>query len=684
MKIPLFSIILAILIVPAIAQDFSITPQSKSLDITFNSPNGERGWSNPYVETFEIVITNEMNHTLPVRVSSSSDDLSYVSVSSSKSILSIPPLGSESVTITVKVVDSAADGGRYSGRVRFTSDFQTKFVDVTIETHWPPPTLILQGDLNFGELKSGNSYSRSFTLKEIYRFRKANNVNIKFVEDGAIYSATASPSTFSFIDSSGRSITFSFKVKDRNVVPDTYSMPISVSSTNDAQLISKLKYSIPKPVVEVGQPQNELIFDYGKPDNGNQKIVISERGGKTPLENTVISFKKMYRELEDVKKEYGQTTWFSFPKQMDYITPGGSKTIEINVIKPEDAPVGKYTWEGEVKTKYAGNEPIQFSFSVRPPDIDNLKKTLTDLKSSQLYKNHPQAENLLSTTESLLLKDETRLADITNVISLTNIVIKFFSSSNDAYGYLQQGNSGYVEAYEKFMESNEEINELNSITLKHTYDSENTDIKTSAASVWKEVAHDLVIRLEQRADRFSNSSYPDASYVEAKRMHEKIGEICSLLNDSMCVQDQNSKIAGMNTKIEQLILENAFLESEIKRVQEDINANTWSFSSIKLIKNPLRFSALLDKFNEMIENYNHIIRNYQLIEDQIGLVKTEENLAAMKKEYWNFRIVNSIYIIFLGIVIIVTAWKSVRGFLYYQADANDMRLAEVAQLKRMS
>lgn len=680
MKILLFIIILAIFVFPSLAQDFSVSPLSRSIDITFNSPKGERGWSNPYIETFEIVVKNELNLTLAVGVSPSSDDPSYVSVSSSKSSLSIPPLGSESVTITVKVVDSAADGGKYSGRVRFTSDFQTGYVNVNIETYWPPPTLILLGDTDFGELRSGNSYSRSFVLKEIYNFRNANSVNIRLNEAGPIYSATASPSMFSFIDFSGRSITLSFRVKNRDIVPGTYSVSFSLSSTNNAHLASKLKYTIPRPVVEVKQPENGLIFDYGKQENRGQSLTISEKGGKTPLENTVISFKKMIKEYGGQKEEYNNANWFSFPGQMDYIPPGGSTTIDIKVTKPKDAPVGKYTWEGYVKTKYAGEKQFQFSLSVRPPDIDPIKKQLIELKESQLFNNKSQAENLISTTESLLLRDEVKLADIASVISLTNVVIKFFSSSDSAYRYLQPGNSNYIEAYEKFRESSEEISELNSITLKQIYESENSDIKKSAINIWKEVAEELASGLEQRANKLKDPLNPNASYVEAKRTHAKIGEICSWLNDAWCVQEQFDRMVEMETRIEELVMENSFLESEIRRLQEDINANTWSFSSIKLIKNPSRFQFLLDRYNEMTENYNRIFRNNQLIEDQIGLGRTEENLSALEKEYGNFRLVNGIYIIFLAAILIVTIWKTIRGLISYRADADDMELAEITQL----
>jgi hypothetical protein len=684
MKIQLLIMILGMIVFPAHAQDFSISPLSRSIDITFNSQKGDRGWSNPYVETFEITVINEMNLTISLGVIPFSNNPSYVSVSSSKSSLSIPPLGSGSVTITVKVVDSAADGGRYSGGVRFSGDLQTKTVDVKVETHWPPPTLVLLGDLDFGELRAGNSYSRSFTLVEIYGFRRANNVNIKLNEAGPMYSSSASPAAFSFIDSSGRSISISFRVKERNIVPGTYTISISVSSTNNADLANGPKYTISRPIVEIKQPQNELIFDYGEQEKGNQIVEISESGGKTPLENTSIYLRNIYREFEDQKKEFSQTTWFSFPDYLDYIPPGGSKTLDISIIKPRDAPVGKYTWEGNVRTKYAGEKPFQFSFSVRPPDIDSLKNILIGFKSDELFKNYPQAESLISTTESLLVEDERKLADIANIISLTNAVIKFFNSSNEAYMTLQQGKSGYGKAYEKFRESNEEINELNNITLKQIYEPEETNIRSSAAYIWREVARLLISALDKNANLLKDPSYLNASYAEAKRTHEKIGSICSWLNDAMCVQEQNSKVKEMNTKIEDLISENVFLKNELISMQEEINNNTWILSGIKLLKNPFRFLSFLDKYYEMIRIDRHILRNHQLIEDQVGFFKTEENLAALEREFRYFRLVNSIYNIFLGIALITTAWKSIIGFIKYRADAKDMELSRITQLKRLS
>ncbi len=680
-------IILLIIIVPAIfvytadAQYFSISPSSKSIDITFDSPKGDKGWSNPYLRDFEISITNQLNTTLTVSVSPSSYDSSYIRLISSTSSLNIPALSSGSVKITVQIVDSASDGGSYSGRVKLSSNSQSEYVNVYVKTIYPPPTLSFSGNLDFGEVAAGQSYSRSFTLKELLKFKNANNVKVELNAAGPIYDAVASPSMFSYIDYSGRTITFSFKVRERNIEPNTYASTVSVSSTNSAYLIdSRLRYAIPRPIVEVSQPEGEIFFEYGKIENRNQMLVISEKGGKTPLEYTGISYKKLNREIGGEKKEYKGANWFNFPAQVDYIAPANSKNIDINV-NPADAPVGRYTWEGDVKTKYAGEKPFSFYFVVKPPGLEEIKDKLTKLRSDPLVIKYPQAENLRQTTESLLIKDEKGMADISNVISLSNVVIMLLNSMSAAHA--QHERKSYNEAYEEFRASKEERDELNRIKLIEKYSQESSSIKNSANNVWKEVALNLMNGFEQYANLLKDLSYTDADYAKAKEVHIKIGDICTWLNDNSCVEMQNNRVRELNKKIEDLMLEAGDLENKIGEIHEDIYYNTWSFLGTELVKNPSKFAYFMEKYVEMTENYVHISRNYKLSGAQKELEKTQDRETALKKEYESFKLANSVYLIFLGLILVLTTRKSIQGFIKYRADAKDVKLAEIARMKRI-
>ena len=140
------------------------------------------------------------------------------------------------------------------------------------------------------------------------------------------------------------------------------------------------------------------IFDYGRPGTSDQEITITETGGKTPVENTIISFKSLGKEVRGVREEYGQTTWFTFPEKVDYISPGGSEMIHIKLLKPEDAPVGNYLWEGEVQTKYAGNKPFQISFAIIPPGVRELLSDVRKFESDPFITGHPQMKTVRETT----------------------------------------------------------------------------------------------------------------------------------------------------------------------------------------------------------------------------------------------------------------------------------------------
>lgn len=681
MRVTLLGIVLAIITCTANAQDFNLNPTSKTIDITFDSPKGTRSWSDPYTRDFDIMVTNELNATLTVNVNPSSNDGSYIRLTSSRSTLTIPPLSSDSVLITVKIVDSAANGGTYSGRVRLTSGSQSENVDVQVKTYWPPPTLGLSGNVNFGEVATGKSYTKSFTLREELRFYDAKNVGIQLQADGPIYAVTTSPTSFPLIDGQGKTITFSFKVKERGVVPGTYRPDIDVTSSNSAELIDdNLVYKIPRPIIEVlSNQENKIIFDYGRSGTSDQEITITETGGKTPVENTIISFKSLGKEVRGIREEYGSTTWFTFPKKVDYLPPGGSESISIKVIKPEDAPVGNYLWEGEVQTKYAGDEPFQISFAVIPPGVRELLSDIRKFENDPSIKNHSQMETMRETTESLLRKEffEDGMADIENITLMTNTAIKFLNSMSAAYGQYEK--KSYNAAYEELKTGKEEFNKMDSIQLIEKYHQQSSDITNSAYSGWTEFALVLIGALESNATEFENLSDPDASYYESRKVHEKIGDICSWLNDSNCIQKQNNKISELDEIIKQLIAEAHELELQVNKIHIDIHNNTWGFFGVRVISNPLRFVIVFEKYEEMIEKYNIISRKYQLSGELILREKTQEKLAGVKNEFYLFTFVNSIYVFILGATLILTILKSIKGVLRYRADTTDMRLAEIAR-----
>jgi hypothetical protein len=681
MRGTLLGIVLAIITCTANAQDFNLNPTSETIDITFDSPKGTRSWSDPYTRDFDIMVTNELNATLTVNVNPSSNDGSYIRLTSSRSTLTIPPLSSDSVLITVKIVDSAANGGTYSGRVRLTSGSQSENVDVQVKTYWPPPTLGLSGNVNFGEVATGKSYTKSFTLREELRFYDAKNVGIQLQADGPIYAVTTSPTSFPLIDGQGKTITFSFKVKERGVVPGTYRPDIDVTSSNSAELIDdNLVYTIPRPIIEVlSNQENKIIFDYGRSGTSDQEITITETGGKTPVENTIISFKSLGKEVRGIREEYGSTTWFTFPKKVDYLPPGGSESISIKVIKPEDAPVGNYLWEGEVQTKYAGDEPFQISFAVIPPGVRELLSDIRKFENDPSIKNHSQMETMRETTESLLRKEffEDGMADIENITLMTNTAIKFLNSMSAAYGQYEK--KSYNAAYEELKTGKEEFNKMDSIQLIEKYHQQSSDITNSAYSGWTEFALVLIGGLESNATEFENLSDPDASYYESRKVHEKIGDICSWLNDSNCIQKQNNKISELDEIIKQLIAEAHELELQVNKIHIDIHNNTWGFFGVRVISNPLRFVIVFEKYEEMIEKYNLISRKYQLSGELILREKTQEKLAGVKNEFYLFTFVNSIYVFILGATLILTILKSIKGVLRYRADTTDMRLAEIAR-----
>ncbi|HUV83255.1 MAG TPA: hypothetical protein VMW53_09320 [archaeon] len=60
--------------------------------------------------------------------------------------------------------------------------------------------------------------------------------------------------------------------------------------------------------------------------------------------------------------------------------------------------------------------------------------------------------------------------------------------------------------------------------------------------------------------------------------------------------------------------------------------------------------------------------------------KTLDKLAVLKKEAFWYKFINSLYVLILGFILIITIWNAIIGVLRYRADLKDMRLAEIARL----
>ncbi|MCX9074106.1 MAG: hypothetical protein OIN88_05525, partial [Candidatus Methanoperedens sp.] len=238
--------------------------------------------------------------------------------------------------------------------------------------------------------------------------------------------------------------------------------------------------------------------------------------------------------------------------------------------------------------------------------------------------------------------------------------------------------------YDKLRTSEDEISKLNSQKLKPIYVKYYNDIKNSANELWGRVGKDLKNGLELNASRLENRSNPDAGYAEAKKTHEKIVEICSWLNDNNGVETHKYKIKEMDYKIIEAISNANALKNETSKIHEDINNSTLSFLGTGLIKNPSKILNILNKYGIMFDNYKIILKEYQLGGDHKGIDDTHKELAILEKEFERFKPVNIAYIFLLGSILIQTTRKSIQGLFKYRADTNDVRLSEIARLKRIS
>ncbi|NOZ59836.1 MAG: hypothetical protein GXO66_09740 [Euryarchaeota archaeon] len=417
--------LLVLLLLPAAAAQVEAKFSYTDVDFYFNAPRDE-------VSHFEVNLTlrlyNSDNESAAI-VSDLKAELRGeaaqrgVQVLLEKSYVRVEPESVSYVRVTFRAPSSLAQGsydaelsvrGNYTYVTKGGAYLLVHQFYITVNVEHPPPTLEASWDMaRWGQLKAGQSFERRLTVREVFGYADAENVTVYLSKTGPV-ELNYSPHLGDIPAGGSRHMSVEVMVPLRNLEPGDYRVtPRIVSDAGvDVAEAEGANYTIPEPsmtlsttVVDFGK----LTFEAGR-DSATRSVVVSEAGGYTPIEGL------------EVRLEEGEEGWIS-TAGVDYIPPGGSVSLNLSLLLPPDASLGKKSWVFLLTTRYAGSARLTARATVYFPGLEEAERRLAELKDPRYAGAIDNLKNLIAAS-----KEVTELREIAMVMAVYSGVVSFVDS----------------------------------------------------------------------------------------------------------------------------------------------------------------------------------------------------------------------------------------------------------------
>ncbi len=537
------------------------------------------------------------------------------------SISSIAGLESTTFSVTITVPCNAPEGYN-SGKIKVdTNNAGSREIDVSVDVEFPINIEIV-GASNFGKLMSGNSYTKTFTVRETYGYKVANKVNINLegigftrgFSEAGISNVKLSPAYLENVGSSGGTISLYFDVPKRGTNPGIYSGNRITAEHSSGRNSIDLSFEIPSPKMEISK------FNFNFPDiEGGKKatdiFTVRETEGYTTIDGFKINVNKCTRADEGKTEDYqGGINWVSF-SDVAYIPPGKSQSIEISIDVPGSYQTGNYMWEGTIKTNYAGKNNITIKGIACEPFIKENIKTLQNMNLEG------SLDKLRRDIVSLLKNMCDKRISKNDADTVTNSAKTLLESLNNVKkGYTVD--SDYKQLIFDLNKIIEEFDDLKSKckVLEYTYPGDVGNIQNSSDMAIKEVGA-LVAGLHQT----EAINYEPKNYKNSIQNYDKCANISQLTKiygkGDDCAEGRNRMMQKHDESISNA--ENEIIGAE--RLQGEVNAMLWfNGSNYNFIARVVDYNNVVDRYSKLISNYNDAINQYHLAGE-------EDNASKIRK-----------------------------------------------------
>ena len=370
------------------ALDIDVNPSSIAVSFDFDRPKDTAHYEAQ--RTFTIQNTNpDPNSTVSGAIGSISGDIS-ITPSTNSFLLH----GGESSSVTLTIV---ADPSASQGPHTFTIDVgEEEHVTVTITITYYAKITVSPASIDFGRVSRTANPSKPVQISETYGYK---NVTINLLRSGNSW--VTGPTSISVPASGHKDITFQLTpgYPDRNEYSWTFSLSTTTSHTTISPSSIHLEAYIlmPAKLGELDDEELEIKFDEPKGTVSRYERDIDVRARNEGDETMYMS--------SSIVESPGGGISLSIADAPREVAGKSSKTIELRVVAPYNAPEGTYHGEVYVNAGDAGSGTVEITIVIKWPVDFSIAPTSIDFGSIELKERGYETKRVnITITEYYLYK----------------------------------------------------------------------------------------------------------------------------------------------------------------------------------------------------------------------------------------------------------------------------------------
>ncbi len=557
--------------------------------------------------------------------------------------------------------------GTHNGRIIITGSGVNYNSSIRVRITWPKPALSTGWDTNnWGDLRAGDGFNRTFIINETVGYHPAPNVVLAFgVRGPVLLKFNGNLGNISPYES--RNVPVNVKIPETDLRPGTYRIDPTLSTVSNASIrVEDAAYTIPEPKFSIDKSSidfGSITFEGGK-DSAVDTVTIQESGGYTPVEGVVLNM------------SVGEVGWVGHT-YVDYLAPNSSMPLVFVLKLPSEASLGVKEWEFQLSTAYSGTHKIRARASVYFPGIEDAIKIV---KISASIPEVNESQSILNNSLFLLQssRGKTDIGEIAQVISIYTgslSLINLIREAREAKPQdLDKAGSTIVlakSALNKIRIGHENMKDPELRTFSN-------EIFLAAVNMWKAHALDIAGIIGDIARTSEKENYKRAALF-----FKRGGEIYSLLGEKVA-DEYHLKQIEMETKYKESIERAANLKEDGGRELSVANAKMFNIGDFYLLLNPFSYEQVRDNYKSAIAKYTDAVELYRLAGEQSNSELLALELAKVLRQERIFRMAFIVYGFSLTALVVFFMVRVSLGLQYFREDDSDAHIGEVVLPEKLS
>ena len=371
------------------AADITVSPSSIAVSFAFDQPKDTAH----YEVQRKVTIQNtnlDPNSTISGDIGSISGDISIT-----PNYESFLLHGEESLSVTLTIV---ADPSASQGPHTFTIDVGEEQVTVTVTITYYAKITVSPASIDFGRVSRTDNPSKTVRISEVYGYK---GVTIQLSRSGNSWVTREPEGTISISAGGHKDVTF--LLTPGTPTRNDYSWTFSLSSTTSHTTISPSSIHLeayilmPAKLGTLDDEELNIKFDEPKGTVSRYERDIDVRVRNEGDETMQVS--------SSVSESPGGGISINIVDSPRYVSGKSSKTIELRVVAPYNAPEGTYHGEVYVDAGAAGRGTVDITIVIKWPVDFFISATSIDFGSIELKERGYETKQVdITLTEYYLYK----------------------------------------------------------------------------------------------------------------------------------------------------------------------------------------------------------------------------------------------------------------------------------------